>query len=165
MKTIRSLITMVGLSMVVLVLGATGLWAQQAPSLSATSFAGNFTLPINARWGSMTLPAGKYTLRYGQPFAGGLFAVEVLGKEKGSPHGVILVTGSDHSSAAKSALVCMREGEMLIIRALEMPAVGKTVNFALSPGGKLVANNAKHSGYAQLAEAPLLIQRIPVTLK
>ena len=103
MKTIRSLMTMVGISMVVLVLGTTGAWAQQAPSLSETSFAGTFTLPIDAQWGSMTLPAGEYSLYYGRAGAGDFRLVEVVGKAEGSPHGVIFAQQPEPASATKNS--------------------------------------------------------------
>jgi hypothetical protein len=164
MKTIRSLMTKVGFSMVVLALGATGAWAQQAPSLSATSFAGTFTLPIDAQWGSMTLPAGEYSLYYGRAGAGEFHMVEVVGKTNASPHGVILAQQPESASATKNSIVCARDGDALIVRALEMPAIGTSVNFRLPHGAKLVAHNGKRGGYTQLAEAPMLIQRIAVTL-
>ncbi|HXH51113.1 MAG TPA: hypothetical protein VNM47_17375 [Terriglobia bacterium] len=159
MKTIRSLMTLAGLSVVLFALGATGAKAQ---ALANPDFAGTFTLSNNAQWGNVALPAGNYTLRYGSLY--GSRFVEVRGTEKGSPHGVIRVEGSGQSSASKSVLVCAREGDTLIVRALDMAGVNKSVNFVTPHGTKLVANNGKHNGYTQLAEAPMLIQRIPVTL-
>ena len=62
MKTIRSLMTLAGLFLVLFALSATGAKAQ---NLSSASFSGNFTLPVAAQWGEMTLPAGNYTLGVG----------------------------------------------------------------------------------------------------
>jgi hypothetical protein len=45
-----------------------------------------------------------------------------------------------------------------------MPAIGKSMTFALPRGTQLAAHNGKNNGYTQLAEAPMLIERIPVTL-
>jgi hypothetical protein len=159
MKTIRSLMTSAGLAVMLFTLGAIGAKAQ---ALANPDFAGTFTLSNNAQWGRMSLPAGNYTLRYGG--LSGSYFVEVRGTEKGSPHGVILVQGTGQSSATKSALVCVREGNGLVIRALEMTQIGTAANFALPRGAQLTAHNGKRGGYAQLAEAPMLIQRIPVTL-
>ena len=50
MKTIRSLTTNLGLSLVLFALGATGAKAQM---LSATDFAGTFSLSNNAQLGSL----------------------------------------------------------------------------------------------------------------
>ena len=162
MKTIRNLMTLAGLILAVFALGATGAQAQQAPSLSITHFGGTFTLPMEAQWGKVTLPAGQYSLYYGSVQDGSASMVEVVGKAKGSPHGVIPVAGRDDASAAKSSLVCVREGSTLIVRRLEMPAIGTAVQFSMPHGAKLVARNAKHDGYTQLAEAPRLIERVPV---
>lgn len=161
MKTIRSLTILAGLPLLVLALGATGAKAQ---SLRGSDFAGTFTLPFEAQWGSTILPAGEYSLYYGQPFAGGPLTVEVLGKEKGSPHVFILPQGTGSASTTKSALVCVRVGNAGIVRGLQMAAIGKSVTFAMPHGSKLVAQNGKHNGYTQLAQAPMLIERIPITL-
>ncbi|HEV2245063.1 MAG TPA: hypothetical protein VGW37_00290 [Terriglobia bacterium] len=160
MKTIRGLMTLAGLSVMLLALGATGAKGQANYS---TRFAGTFTLPFEAQWGRMTLPAGDYALQYGLNEIGhGL--VLVRGAAKGSPYGSIMAGPLGETSAKQNAIICVRDGNALIVRALEMPAIGKSVDFALPPGAKLAARNGKHSGYTQLAEAPMLIQRIPVTL-
>ena len=80
MKTNRSLMTLAGLSLVLFALGAIGAKGQQAPSLETTNFAGAFTLPTDAQWGRMALPAGDYALYYGDN--GTARIVEVVGKAK-----------------------------------------------------------------------------------
>jgi hypothetical protein len=160
MKTIRSLMTLAGLCLVLFALGATGARGQVVYS---THFAGTFTLPFEAQWGAMTLPAGDYTLQYGT-LDNGHRLVLVRGTAKGSPYGMIPAGPVDDTSAAKNAIVCVREGNALIVRSLEMPAIGESVRFNLPRGAKLVAKLRNHNGYTQLAEAPMLIQQIPVTL-
>lgn len=160
MKTVRSLTTMLGLTLVFIALGAISARGQ---FLDSTQFVGTFTLPISARWGTTTLPAGDYTLRYGTLHATGGF-VEVRGTEKGSQHVVIRVEGVGQSSATKTALVCIRDGAALFIRSLEMPGIGETVTFALPHGARLAAHQHNGGTNAQLVEAPVLIQRVPVTL-
>jgi hypothetical protein len=86
MKKIRNLMTFGGLFVAVLALGTTGARAQR---LYSTQFAGTFTIPFEVQWGTMTLPAGEYTLSYGIQRSGANL-VEIAGKAKGSPHGVIL---------------------------------------------------------------------------
>ncbi len=161
MKTIRSLMILAGLSLALLTLGVTGAKAQ---SLRLSDFAGTFTLPFEAQWGRTTLPAGEYDLYYGQPSAGGHLMVEVRGKEKGSPHVFILPQGINDASTTHSALVCVREGDAGIVRVLEMPEIGQSASFAMPRGTQLMAHKGKHNGYTQLAQAPMLIERIPVTL-
>jgi hypothetical protein len=160
MKTIRSLMTLAGLSLVLFALGATGARGQL---VYPAHFAGTFTLPSEAQWGAMTLPAGDYTLQYGAQ-ENGHRLVLVRGTARGSPYGMILAGPVDETSASKNAVICVRDGNTLTVRALEMPTIGESVRFALPRGAKLVAHNGKHGGYSQLAEAPMLIQRIPITL-
>lgn len=163
MKTIRSLMTLVGLSVVFLALSASGARAQQAGSLSTTTFRGSFTLPNEAQWGHMTLPAGDYNLYYGRLFDGGVNWVNIVGKAKGSPHGLIVVESNERTSATKDSLICVREGNNLVVRKLELPAIGESVNFAMPRGVQLMAQSQNHGQYT-LAEAPLLIQRLPVQM-
>ena len=152
--------TLAGLIVAVFALSTTGANAQ---SLMRSSFAGTFTISHEAQWGKLTLPAGTYNLYYGSLNDAGVKVVEVAGKAKGSPHGVVLVVGKDETSAAKNSLVCIREGDALIVRRLEMPAIGTSAQFSMPRGARLVAQNAKHTGYTQLAEAPMLFERVPVT--
>ena len=159
MKTIRNLTILAGLSVVLFALSVTGAKAQM---VTKTNLAGTFTLSHPAEWGSMVLPAGSYSLRYGTLDSS--YFVEVHGTAKGSPHGVIHVAADDQVSTTKSALVCVREGNGLIVRRLEIPQLGKSVTFAMPHGARLAAQNRKQTGYTQLAEAPMLVERIPVTL-
>jgi hypothetical protein len=161
MKTIRNLVTLVGLSVVFFALGATGARAQ---TLKTPHFSGAFTLPFNAQWGPVSLPAGEYKLYYGRLNDGGPALVEVVGKEKRTPHAFILPQGASDAKATKSALVCVREGGAGIIRALEMPQIGEAVNFRMPRGTQLVAHQSNGSKNVELAQGPMLIQRIPITL-
>lgn len=160
MKSIRNMMTLVGLSLALFALSATGAKAQ---NITLTSFDGSFTLPVAAQWGRMNLPAGEYTFSYGQLF-NSVHAVEITGKADGIIHGIAFVRAMNDVSTRKDALVCVREGDALVVRALEMPDIGESVTFALPRGEKLMAHNRNHKGYTQLAEAPMLIERIPVTL-
>lgn len=159
MRTIQRLTILAGLPLLVLALGATGAKAQ---GRSGTEFVGTFTLPIEAQWGGTIMPAGEYSLYYRQPLTRASFMVEVIGKKKGSPHVFILPQGVSDASATRTELVCVRQGSSLIVRALEMPEIGTVALFALPHGEKLAARDRDHKGYRQLAEAPMLLERIPV---
>ena len=159
MKTIRNMAIVMGFSLALFALAATGANAQV---LSKANFSGTFTLPVQAQWGTVTLPAGDYTLHYGHLAMGGPYAVEIVGEGKRGPHSVILSAGKNSVSATKNAITCVRQGGALIVRALEMPEVGESVSFALPRGAQLVSHKQIHNGYTQLAEAPMLIQRVPV---
>lgn len=129
----------------------------------STHFKGAFTLPFEAQWGSLTLPAGDYTLQYGIQLDGAGLVV-VRGTAKGSPYGMILAGSVGDTSATRNEIVCIREGKALIVRGLEIPAIGESVRFGPPPGTRVVANRRNHNGYNQIAEAPALIQRIPIVL-
>ena len=159
MKTIRSIATLAGLFAAVLTLGAA---VGRGQVIHSDLFAGTFTLPAQARWGNLNLPAGVYSVRYGIGVRGSHF-VEVVSKEKESPYRFVLAGSIQDTSATRNAIVCIRDGNTLVVRTLEMPAIGESANFAMPRGGTLVAQNGKHNGYKQLAQAPMLIQRIPIT--
>lgn len=157
MKTIRSLAIVVGLFGAILALGATGAKAQV---LRSPDFTGKFTLPYAAQWENMTLPAGEYTLKYGF-LDGGADAVEIAGKAKGSPHGTIMAVPNGQSSAVKNSLVCIRDGNHLIVRTLELTAINESLKFGMPHGLRLVSERRQHNERT-LAEAPMLIQRLAV---
>ena len=161
MKIIRNWVTLASFSVVVFALCAAGARAQ---SLRTTHFAGTFTLPFEAQWGRVALPAGEYRLAYGRLYEGGVKMVEIVGKENSTPHVLILTRGVTDTSAKKSALVCIREGDTVIVRVLEMPQIGESVDFAMPPGTKLMANRSDGKKNALMAEGPKLLQRIPITL-
>lgn len=160
MKTIRSLMTLAGLSLVLFTLGAVGARGQ---ATYTTHFAGRFTFPSQAQWGKITLPAGEYTMQYGVQDNGHALVV-VRGTAKGSPSGVILAGPAGDTSATKNTIVCVRDGNILVVRALEMPLIGESAEFPMPHSAKLLARNGKRNHYTLLAEAPMLIERIPVTL-
>ncbi|MEJ2008306.1 MAG: hypothetical protein P8Z30_09170 [Acidobacteriota bacterium] len=158
MKTIRNTVTLVGVSLMLFALCAAGAKAQGLYSIDVT---GTFTLPFEAQWGPMTLPAGDYNLYYGSLTTAGTRLVEVKGQAEGSPHGFLLTKEQDSISTTKSALICIRQGNRRIVRELQMAPIGETVSFPLPHGVKLLAHQQNGNVYARLAEAPV-IERVPV---
>lgn len=162
MKTIRAFMTLAGLCVALVALGATG---ANAAMISFPRFTGSFTLPTQAQWGAMALPAGHYSLYYGQAFNGGTNAVEVVNQADGSVVGTILVEARNDTSAHSNALVCTREGNVDIVRALDLPALGESLNFALPNGARLVASLQNHKPNTALKEeARLSTGRVPGTV-
>ena len=152
--------TLAGLSLVLFTMGATGARGQV---IYSTHFTGTFTLPFEAQWGAMTLPSGDYTLQYGTQDNGhGL--VVVRGTAKGSPYGMILAGPVGDVSATRNAIVCVRKGNALLVRALEMPAIGESVAFRMPRGVRLMANRRNGRTNTRPAEASTLIQLVPVRL-
>ena len=131
MKTIRNLMILSGLCLALFALAVTGARAQ---TLAWTSFTGTFALPLETHFGAMTLPAGDYTLSYGRVLLGGRHMVTVEGQAEGGPRGMILAGPGDDVSAAKDALLCVREGDTLYVRALEMPLIGESAHFRIPHG-------------------------------
>lgn len=159
MKSNRNLTSVLALFVAVFALGTVGVKAQ---TVNSTQFTGTFTLPYAAQWGTMTLPAGEYTLKYGTRPAGPSL-VEVSGKAEGSPHGMILVASADDTSATKNSIVCIRDGNNLLVRKIELSALGESISFAMPHGVTLMAERQQHGVY-MLAQGPELIQRLPITL-
>lgn len=158
MKTIRNILIPAGLSLMFLALGATRVRTQV---ITMPVLTGSFTLPVEAHWGGMTLPAGDYTLLYGiQDNGHGL--VVVWSTAKGSPYGMILAGRPDSASAGRNVLKCVREGGTLYVRALEMPVIGESVPFkiphAVEVQSKVIAKNHSQSGKTQFAEVVIRIQ-------
>ncbi len=89
--------------------------------------------------------------------------MEVLNSADGSSR-MILVRDRSDTSVAKTELICVREGNVDIVRALNVPALGESINFSLPPNMKLMANNQKHSANRKVAELRGLTQYVPVTL-
>lgn len=160
MKTMRNLTTLAGIFVVFLTLTAAGARGQV---IDVTHFTGTFTLPYAAQWGTTVLPAGEYTLKYGF-LDGGVTMVEVIGKEKGNLHKMIPTGPADRTSAKKNSLLCIRAGDALIVRALEMPVIGESVRFAMPHGTQLMAQERSGSKNIQLAEGAMFVQRVPVSL-
>lgn len=160
MKTLRKIALLSAASLALAAFGAAGARAQ---GFTMTDVGGTFTLPLQALWGTMTLPAGSYTLQYGYA-PSGLPVVEVQGKAKESPHGIIAAQGHSRASGTQNSIVCVREGSTLVVRGLEMAAVDESASFALPRGTQLIANRSNDKKNVQLAEGPKLIQRIPVAL-
>ncbi len=159
MKTIRNFMILVATSLVLLVLAATGAKGQ---ALGSTQFTGTFTLPFEAQLGAMTLPAGDYSIRYGRLNNGGIYTVAITAKAEGGPHGWVLPESADPISATKNALVCVRQGNKITVRALELAEIGESVSFALPHGPELMAKLRNHNGNIQLAEMRVPVERVPI---
>ena len=161
MKSIRSFVTLFGLSLMLAAFGAAGARAQ---GFTMTGVGGTFNLPREAKWGAMVLPAGNYTLNYGYA-ASGMPVVAVRGTAKGSPQGIIIAQAHNRASGTRNVIVCVRQGDALVVRGLELAAVGESATFALPHGAQLTARQHNANKNIQIAEAPMLIQRVPVSLK
>jgi hypothetical protein len=163
MRTIRNITILMGLSLALLALAATEATGQV---IDSARFAGTFTLPTEAQWGTTTLPAGNYTFRYGILHTGaGL--VEVRGTAKGGHYSMIVAGPGSQTSTTNNAILCTREGNRGYVRELQMGAIGETVRFILPHRVRvrawLVAGKRNASPNNKLDEVRIPITRGPVS--
>lgn len=159
MKTILRSMILVGFSVALLVLVSTGARAQ---ALSTTSFAGTFTLPVETHWGAMTLPAGDYSLKYGTAFSS-TYLVTVADEAQGRILGMILAGPRDDVKVAENVLDCVREGDTLFVRALELPAIGESIHFKIprvvAVRSRVIAGHQDDKGKTRVASVAIHIER------
>jgi hypothetical protein len=118
---------------------------------SAQVCEGTFTLPFQARWGQVTLPAGKYSFRL-DPSASP-YTVTVQGASRGAI--VMAHHISDRQDSGRSELLIVRSGGKAWVRALHLvgPDLGQVFVYPLPKGER-----------NYLAQAPQLNQRVPVLM-
>jgi hypothetical protein len=164
MKTIRKIAIVVGVSLALFALGSTKARAQ---AIESPGFTGTFTLPAETHWGAMTLPAGDYTLRYGTAFSS-TYLVTVANEAGEGILGMILPGARDDAKAADNALNCVREGDRLYVRALELPSMGESVHFKIPHGvevrSRVVAKHQSESGNTRMAEVRITVEQVPIKL-
>ncbi len=118
-------------------------------SPSSIRFAGRFTLPFEVTWGAMILAEGEYSLYYGTLHEG-MSYVEIHGMERCGPKGIFLIEQQCPATVVQNSLVCVRKGSRHIIRALELPAVGRSITFAIpiasDPTSALKTKGEPYSG-------------------
>ena len=150
MKAIRALLAVGGVT------------RARAQALQAKEFSGTINLPGEVEWQGRTLPAGSYALFYGTRM-GGADYVEIEGQAEGSPHLFIVPQRHVLTSATQSELVCVRNGDSLIVLGLRMPNIGESVSFAVPQGEEFMAERRNSSARTLLAERPMPIQSVPVS--
>lgn len=158
MKDDRSSTTAIIVSPMVFALDVPG---PGSHGLQTTEFAGCFVLPFEASWIGGTLPAGKYILYFGIQRRG-IYFVEIVGRGPRSPHGIVLTEEHGIASAARNALICIRDGDSQTVYALEMPTIGKSVRFALPSGKRPIASKLSKRASSHLAERPISIPASPL---
>lgn len=119
----------------VLVLAATAL---SVGTGYAQGFQGKFTLSSKAMWGQTVLQPGTYTLAISRNNAGA--TVTVRSEGQASSEAVLLPASHDIAAAnGKNDLVCIREGDTLVVRMLELSATGNSYRFEMPKAAQLYA--------------------------
>jgi len=119
--------------------------------LSAEDYKGKFTLPVETKWGTATLPAGDYEFKLNTNVAP--YTIKVSGVSGKDGAVFIFAAGvSDASAPGQSTLIIVRRGRNGTVRAFHLAKEGLVFTYG-APKGELL-----------LAEGPQLIQRIPVLI-
>jgi len=120
---------------------------------------GQFTLPFETRWGSAVLPAADYTLMLDHKGA-----IDVVDISRGQVKvAMVLCIAHDNRSynSSHSAITIVRHGNKGTVLSLNLPQLGEIYFFSLPKGERVFAQNSPKREMV-LAQAPELIQRIPV---
>ena len=118
----------------------------------------SFSLPFEARWGKAVLRPGQYTLTLDTASANGVVSV------RGNGQTAILCAQafSDKDTSGQSSLVLVRSQGTYTVRALDLGRLG-VFYYWLPKGETPLARNAKGNEHV-IAQAPVLIQRLPVSV-
>ena len=121
---------------------------------------GQFTLPFETRWGPAVLPAADYTLMLNHKGA-----IDVIDISRGRAK-LAMVLSIAHSvrsyNSSNSVITIVRYGNKGRVLSLDLPQLGEIYFFSLPKGEKVFAQHSPKSKGVFVAQAPELIQRIPV---
>ena len=123
------------------------------PASAQEAFKGSFTLPFEARWGNIVLPAGQYSFTLDHATAQGIVTIQ---KETGryGYMGRVLNQGTyDRQVVDHSELVLVRSGGNYRIRALRLGDLGMTFEYSVPKGERQL-----------ISQTPQLLERIPVRM-
>jgi hypothetical protein len=138
MVAIRRLSVILGVVAIVLAAGAA----------RADTLRGKFTLPVETRWGTATLPPGEYTFNLDTAQFPNFATI----RGENTAAFVMPSHGIDRAVSGRSYLILIRSGNRAVVRQLHLAEAGLAFNYGPMPKGKLIAKN------------PELIQRVPVVL-
>jgi hypothetical protein len=115
------------------------------------AFKGSFTLPFEARWGTVVLPAGEYSFTLDRGVVGGRVTITTEDRQAA---GFVLNQGVyDRQTIDHSELILVRDGGNYTVRALRLEDRGLTLEYSVPmTEGQLIT------------QAPQLLERIPVAM-
>jgi hypothetical protein len=145
MKTNQSL-RLVKVAMFALVTACMG-----ASLANAQTVAGKFDLPFEVRWGQAVLPAGNYSFTLSSTAGMPGYTVMVRGENRTAS--IIASTIIGDNAAGKSALIVERHGEKGTVRSLRLAEAGLVVYYPAAKAERPV-----------LAQAPALVQQLPILM-
>jgi hypothetical protein len=116
-----------------------------------SAYRGKFDLPFEARWGQTVLPPGQYSFALDRNAVGGM--VRVRGEGGAEIQYVMSDGGRDQQRVSRSELILVRDGGVLRISSMRLAGPGLVLEYPLPARETTV-----------LAQAPVLIQSVPVSL-
>ena len=133
----------------VLALASALLVAGFAGAQSVPYTTGKFSLPFEARWGLVTLPAGDYQFQMDNMKATG--PIEIFRGTKA----VALISSQGYStvSSGRAALTVVRTAEGSTVRDLSLPEIGKVLHYA--PHKPRPGSAAAEREIAQMVMVPI----------
>lgn len=161
MKRMRTILTLAG---VLLLVPTFGVVSARAQSMFHGVANGKFSLPFQAQWGNVTMPAGNYTFSLYEFASGGSLMVRIHGEAKGSAHGYVLTEAQNSTRAPENELLCIHNGNKEIVSALVLPTMGKSFTFKVPSAEEMLTRRINHNTNIQSAEATGLIQSVPVKM-
>jgi hypothetical protein len=115
---------------VILLLGLLAVGGSAAPAHAQTISEGKFTLPFEARWGDVHLPAGNYV--YSVQNAGPAAFVVVRGETgKGTAAMFVARMSESADNSNHSQLIFLRSDQGPIVRSLSLGKLGLVLDFNL----------------------------------
>jgi hypothetical protein len=115
------------------------------------AFRGTFTLPFEAQWGKIVLPAGEYEFTLDHGSVAGMVSIRAEGTQG---LGVVLNQAVyDQQTIDHSELVLVRSGGNYTVRALRLADLGVTLEYSVPKTGRQI-----------ISQAPQLLERIPVAM-
>jgi len=104
------------------------------------AYQGKFTLPFEARWQNVVLPAGNYTISMHSATAPYTMFV------RGEGRSVIIlgITGDERTISEKSLLTLIKVGDSYVVRSLEAGQIGLDVDYSTG------SNRATHTAMVRV---------------
>ncbi len=117
----------------------------------AQTLQGKFNLPFEVQWGQAVLPPGNYSFTVSTGTATPKYSVFVSGED----HTTNIITSAifDDSHSGKSELTVEESGETRAVRTLRLADAGLVFSYP-----------APKARRQMLAQAPKLIQRLPILM-
>jgi hypothetical protein len=115
----------------------------------ADAQSGTFRLPVEAKWGKATLPAGDY--RYSMdPTTDKILTIRSMADGSGI---MVLASSISQKQFARNQLILTKRGDQMFVTSLGMEDYGMVLNYAIPAQGETSSAKLGVKGQATLASA------------